>query len=445
MNLRQQKKPITGVPLYRHEQVRESLRKSENESKYYESKSEVKNFSVRSNQSKRVQSDAAALQSDIAKRYNLPGAYNGTIKKRSLSISSSAQIADKSCPCCNERNSRQATVCSSCGFFLSSNRVPTESLAQARGLVPAAEKIETLSQREWEGIENRLDSRGEAFCPICMDGFNRGHEVLLSCSHMFHRNCLQAFEKYVKAGDRMCPICRTPNYQKKITHKGTQAYAIVCSIKLQALWRGYKIRQSYRINLRNYYKEHKGELKQRKKFYEQEFTNYTEKMSQSVTDRSHEVDNELLSIDNTLRENRALDLEFEQMLLQRRMQSLQEELYEIESNTVSSDGYISVVEISSESKRKEDDNNKMTEIQWSEVLVRAQKRGLGECAICMSIVGGSRITTLLSCSHLFHEKCITSLERFCRSIGSEKEESTCPVCRSTYQRRAVSSDCMSFL
>ena len=54
-------------------------------------------------------------------------------------------------------------------------------------------------------------------------------------------------------------------------------------------------------------------------------------------------------------------------------------------------------------------------------LLRALERGLGECAICMGGNGGegdNRRVSLLSCSHVFHENCVRSLELFCLSSTS---------------------------
>ena len=91
-------------------------------------------------------------------------------------------------------------------------------MAQSRGLVAAAAPaVEALQAFEWASIERGAAGRLDAYCPICMEGFNRGYEVLLSCSHMYHRSCLQSFEKFMKTAERSCPICRTTNYQKKIT------------------------------------------------------------------------------------------------------------------------------------------------------------------------------------------------------------------------------------
>jgi hypothetical protein len=92
------------------------------------------------------------------------------------------------------------------------------TMGQSRGLVAAhTPAVEPLKAFEWESIEKGVACRQDAYCPICMEGFNRGYEVLLSCSHMYHRSCLQSFEKFMKTAERSCPICRTTNYQKKIT------------------------------------------------------------------------------------------------------------------------------------------------------------------------------------------------------------------------------------
>ena len=47
----------------------------------------------------------------------------------------------------------------------------------------------------------------------CSDG---GREtVLLSCTHVFHLKCIQAFENFNVFGKRQCPVCRA-DYHKRI-------------------------------------------------------------------------------------------------------------------------------------------------------------------------------------------------------------------------------------
>ncbi len=157
--------------------------------------------------------DAAALQSDIAKRYNLSGARNQT---RLISNPSSSLVVRnnrntrKICDCCRQFNEPNVEICTSCGYYLMGAPVIEETLAQKRGIVPLPPKMNNLSEAEWDAIESNIIQRSdpESTCPICMDGFNQGHEVLLSCSHIFHRACLQSFEKFMKNGALTCPICR---------------------------------------------------------------------------------------------------------------------------------------------------------------------------------------------------------------------------------------------
>ena len=62
-------------------------------------------------------------------------------------------------------------------------------------------------------------------CPICImpltdQGLYRKNlssrpTVLLSCSHVFHATCLQAFEEFSFEKRRECPVCRS-SYHKKI-------------------------------------------------------------------------------------------------------------------------------------------------------------------------------------------------------------------------------------
>ncbi|XP_063780902.1 RING finger protein 32 isoform X2 [Pseudophryne corroboree] len=80
-----------------------------------------------------------------------------------------------------------------------------------------------IGEEEWEKIQIQA-VRQEIFdCPICImplyhnNEEHRSHRpaVLLSCSHMFHHACLQAFEDFSVGEFHVCPLCRSP-YQKKI-------------------------------------------------------------------------------------------------------------------------------------------------------------------------------------------------------------------------------------
>ena len=74
----------------------------------------------------------------------------------------------------------------------------------------------------------------ECLCPICLEEFRTGEQVILSCSHVFHEACLTSFEAFqasqhasrvqgqaeggtAAAYERACPVCRRAKYEKKRT------------------------------------------------------------------------------------------------------------------------------------------------------------------------------------------------------------------------------------
>ncbi|NXV27458.1 RNF32 protein, partial [Rissa tridactyla] len=106
------------------------------------------------------------------------------------------------------------------------------SIAASRDVFQQLEGKQILiSETDWEKIQMQA-FRQEIFdCPICImplsptvhpahlssgnsDQFSR-QVVLLSCSHLFHHPCLQAFEEFSLGERHVCPLCRS-YYQKKI-------------------------------------------------------------------------------------------------------------------------------------------------------------------------------------------------------------------------------------
>ena len=213
---------------------------------------------------------------------------SSTATNRSGTSAAGARIY---CSVCGDANTPSSSICSTCGYFLhSADHHTVATLAEMRGLVKAAPKVEAMPQCEWDHIESQLEGRKDAYCPICMEAFNQGREVLLSCSHMFHQACLSAFEKFMKSDERCCPICRTARYQKKITRQGSKAYGIICVVKLQARIRGFLSRQKYYSILKSFYRQGRGDQKQREKFYQREMTSITDKISKDVDERKGELD-----------------------------------------------------------------------------------------------------------------------------------------------------------
>ena len=128
--------------------------------------------------------DAAALQADMARRFNLPGSATRKVKQitsapmkkssyiasnsstasttsSSSSSSSSASASAASyhiyCVSCRNANSQSAQICSTCGYFLTSaQHHSAPSLAEMRGLVAAAPKVEVMIDSEWDIVEGKL-------------------------------------------------------------------------------------------------------------------------------------------------------------------------------------------------------------------------------------------------------------------------------------------------
>eukprot|EP01032_Pedospumella_encystans_P007574 gene7574-9073_t len=380
-----------------------------------------------------------------------------------------------------------------------------DTLAQRRGLVPIAPPQAPLTPFDWAVIENSR-SDPDSCCPICMEGFKQGHEVLLSCSHIFHRACLRSFENFMKDSEFSCPICRTKNYQKKITHIGSLAFQKVCVLKLQRLFRGYTARKQFRTRLRAFYRAtapggstgtaiDAGQKQRRKQYYESEITSISNKLDQNLNKRSNQVDTMLRSMDRTIEESQQLDVLFEQMLASRQQQN--QSLAQVQGQLASTQGMLqtqlaapplnlhSVIGMSQELKEEYDESAHLeyadeceeycqeSHTLWKDIYNTALKRFPCDCAICMLPVGNvttnantnastnasTNIATaftpripeadndniiakhhksyankreiILSCSHVFHAKCIANFERFLRATKTR----VCPVCRSEYSKK----------
>ena len=169
--------------------------------------------------------NAAALQVDIASRFNLTSICGTNLRAQHCSksnrktrqgetniTSTPAHRSIVKCPCCcNVPTDPSRSSCSVCGFFLISSCDAIVELSQIRvqsRAAPTTPLFNPFSKQDWEDAEQRLEAREGSHCPICMAGFSQSHELLLSCSHAFHRTCLDAFERFMKKSDKLCPVCR---------------------------------------------------------------------------------------------------------------------------------------------------------------------------------------------------------------------------------------------
>jgi hypothetical protein len=198
--------------------------------------------------------DAAALQAEMAKKYGvaMPGMRTnagGRGSRRNAqrskenhtnnnNINGTAIILCESCGHKNVGNdlvnsseptaagnsssssSAKMEHCMNCGYFFPVVTQAVASLAQRRGLMlPYGQVASALTQKaereamkplEWYVLEGHLQRKvdPDCCCPICMEKFTSGEEVLLSCGHIFHKVCLRSFENFMKTADMACPLCR---------------------------------------------------------------------------------------------------------------------------------------------------------------------------------------------------------------------------------------------
>ncbi|XP_047416831.1 RING finger protein 32 isoform X3 [Sciurus carolinensis] len=258
-----------------------------------------------------------------------------------------------------------------------------------------------LSSDEWESVKQRSTLHGDSMqpCPICREEFELHPQVLLSCSHVFHRACLQAFERFTNK--KTCPLCRKNQYQTRVIHDGARLFKAKCATRIQACWRGYVVRKWFR-SLRRAVPPTEPRL--RRRFFEEKFIEISRRMLCSYDTNIEELFSE---VDHCLAVNRSI------------LQQLDEKC-----------------------------GQALTEEDWEKIQVQAARREVCECSICLTPLSldakapvgmdssrHPRATVLLSCAHLFHHTCLLALEEF--SLGDSSPFHACPLCRSYYQKKIL--------
>ena len=299
------------------------------------------------------------------------------------------------------------------------------SLAQKLGLVASAPKL--LDESEWHACEQRSVARGDHSntCAICRQPFGQRAQVILSCSHVFHRACIESFESFVDVQFQSCPICRTSQYEKRTCFIGLEVYKQACAIMIQKRVRMLASQRELYNRKKELYAKGGGDESMRRKFLAERVFTTTAKLVETVEMREDSLDALFRELDTSI----AL------------------------SKSVFDDS--TAPEISSERVMSADaamsSSAAFSKPSWDQIRKKALSRGPHDCAICMTRmdVGPrrgrfTRFITVLDCSHCFHERCIQSLETFrCNSIPKDEADGappplhTCPMCRSEYTRRPL--------
>jgi len=263
---------------------------------------------------------------------------------------------------------------------------PKLSLAQRMGL--AEKPPPPPTELEWQSAvtQSHLRSDYAQPCAICHTPMGLQKQTILSCSHVFHTECIKRFEEFVRRsrGDipRSCPICRREHYHCRRHTRGEESYRTRCIALVQGLWRGKLARRKY-VKLR---------IKKDPKFAADWYYGRLKAMADHYTAlaevRAKEVDAFL----------EGLDRERELALL-----------------------------------------CMMGPSQWRDVMSQLLARGLSQCPICMqpnsAEHAGHRESCVLSCSHCFHTECMDVYEVYIR----EGHHPRCPVCRAYYLRQRLTA------
>jgi hypothetical protein len=130
----------------------------------------------------------------------------------------------------------------------------TLSLAQRLGLVDMPDM--PLTSEQWgevaaDASRKREDDLFSEPCAICVAPFRDEKQVILSCGHVFHRECLLSWEAFSQTqnGSRSCPCCRHRDYQKRTFTEGSRMYRTRPGLARTAWYResvdGHQPRQTY--------------------------------------------------------------------------------------------------------------------------------------------------------------------------------------------------------
>ncbi|XP_064644606.1 RING finger protein 32-like [Lineus longissimus] len=299
---------------------------------------------------------------------------------------------------------------------------PQPTLAQKLGLVDAPKQL--LTEDEWREVKATSNQREDSHepCVICKEDYGHEDQVLLSCSHVFHKNCLKAFERF--SGKKTCPMCRKEQYQTRVIHEGAKVHRQKCATMIQAYWRGHVVRSWYK-KLRAAHPPKDPLL--RRKFYEEKLQSITDRMVKSLDYNINEFFSE---IDRNVQASRDVFKQFELAS----MVMSDEDWDEIQIKAVQRENVECPICLTSLTKQGFVRNNSECGERNSNPNKKTPKGLNKKSKTEIQTPGpGSKDTVLLSCTHVFHKTCIEAFEEL--AIG--ERSNSCPVCRSIYKKRVI--------
>eukprot|EP00921_Rhytidocystis_pertsovi_P002916 GHVQ01004883.1.p1 GENE.GHVQ01004883.1~~GHVQ01004883.1.p1 ORF type:complete len:569 (+),score=50.88 GHVQ01004883.1:210-1916(+) len=302
------------------------------------------------------------------------------------------------------------------------------TLAQKMGLLERP--LPPLTSNEWEWVRQQSDTRkdGDKPCAICLESFKSREQVILSCSHVYHEECLRSFENFFQG--RTCPLCRRDNYYKRRHWSGEQSWRIECAKAIQRAWRGYRDRSKI-FNRMNEHSNRGGAttttMRLRRKYGVKELKRLNTCLIREMADRRDAVDKFMDQTSESVRASADIIEKSLISLMELRNHTRAASVSEHETNSIFDDhthGWSGRVETDLQS----------SSVNWESIENKAVCRGEPDCPICCQSVSGSaqhgNDVYLLSCSHVFHKTCLLNFESF-HVFDVHK----CPVCRGGYSKK----------
>lgn len=355
------------------------------------------------------------------------------------------------CEACGALSDAASRACGKCAAARPETRAllaPKHTLAEARGLVaaPAAR----LTGERWAELELQARQRGAASepCPVCLEALGMREQAMLSCGHLFHRACIDSFERFQAAqgashgrragqtqaqvlANRKCPLCRAPGYEKRRTRIGAEAHVHGRVTVMQAAWRRFRVRKAYLQQRRAFYDGGGGiGSLARRTYFAREMGRVSERIRGAVA-RSEA--RSAARVERLLVESEAARQAMRRAMLAAGLEPAE-----------SADAGASDEEDGDAAP------SRMRAQVWAAASAAADSRVTcdDDCPICLQPLlrarqggpeeadagtGGGTGTSLLSCGHAMHSACVRSFERFQVTAGKQR---ACPVCRHPdYKRR----------
>ncbi|KAF4656214.1 RING finger protein 24 [Perkinsus olseni] len=282
--------------------------------------------------------------------------------------------------------------------------------AEKAGLVEPP--LKPLTVQEWQTAKLLSDGRVDEICSICREPYRDSSQVILACSHTFHERCFLSYLRFADATIARCPVCRTEAHDWTTHDGGLNAWRSRSATRIQRCWRGHRVRVRVMEGLPPGSRLRRRYAAQRLKATGRKIEKLGEARRVAVDKFLGDVDRSTLESSRMLRESLAAFESF-----RNGMKSAERGLPPVLLSGSASPSWL------------------------HEAVGKAIERGDCECPICYDQLRtmeeveaprqpARRAVTILSCSHLFHQKCLDSFESF-----RVFEKRFCPMCRQEYHRR----------